>query len=391
MDTFAHDFATYKLYLRLQRAQTQLLPAICVLGFVANSLSLVVFLQPTLRRLSCSFYLAAKSVADLIFLATVFIIWLVRVDIHVFNTSGVCQIVVFFSYLTAFVSIWLAVALTVENLLCVWKPWFVQRTCSAASACALTLVISVLGIGVYQFSLWNNGVGYKSSSDQPTMTLSGIQPLMGVDPGDNSTSASYDHISGAPAAQVLRADPSEPLTSPAPDSDNNGSTFASPQERACMQLEEFKHLIIMTTYVDTIITIFIPIIILAVTNCAIAVIAVRSARRSRTLRKEKAVYQLPGEQGPPGASKRTSTSASLEKQASKFLFLVSVTLLVFHAPVHIVRLKMILINQTYLDIFLQRIFETLYYTHYAISFFVYLVYGSNFRRVFVAIVTRKSY
>ncbi|KAK6962980.1 hypothetical protein BgiMline_033102 [Biomphalaria glabrata] len=384
------DVATYQSYMSIQRAQTLILPAICVMGFFANTLSLMVFLQPCLRRLSCSFYLAAKSASDFVFLATVFIIWLVRVDIHVFNTTGVCQIVVFFSYLTAFISIWLAVVLTVENLLCIWRPWYVQRTCNATSACVLTFSIVAIGIALYQFSLWNNGIGYDKMSSHDSTTDSNLQNIANHSP--NATSERFDYRTDSTGEKLevdLNEDSRTTTLAANPPSSTNSSGLTTTHAKTCMQLEKFEHFIVITTYIDSIITIFLPIVILAVTNSAIAFIAVRSSRRSRTLRKEKAVYQLPERQG--ASSSRGSASATLEKQASKFLFFVSVTLLVFHFPIHIVRLKMLVFSPSYQDVFLQRIFETLYYTHYAIGFFIYLIYGSNFRRVFISILTRNSY
>ncbi|RUS81818.1 hypothetical protein EGW08_010410, partial [Elysia chlorotica] len=265
-------------------------PAICALGLVTNSLSLLVFLQPSMRNLSCSVYLAVKAVSDFAFLLSSLVLWLTSVQVRAFHTEGVCQLVLFATYLAAFISIWLVVALTIENLLCVVRPWFVQRSCNARTARILTSVIVVLGIGLYHFALWNNGLRTHTRLTGPT---------------------------------------------------------------ACQPLEEFTHLAVALTYVDSLMTLLLPLIVLTVSNAAIIVLALRASRRQR--RRDMLI---------------------------RFLFSVSMTLLLFHLPSHLLRLKYLLLSASALDVLLFRWFETLYISHYAIGFFVYIAFGSNFRKVF---------
>lgn len=370
------DEETYQLYLFIKNSQTTLIPFICGIGFAANIVSLIVFMQPSLRRLSCSVYLAVKSVSDFLFLTTAFVIWLTRVHIGLFNMDGVCQLVIFFSYLSAFVSIWLTVVLTVENLLCVLKPWYVQRSCNATSAIVLTASIVLLGVVLYQFSLWNNGV-----QDPPSHIVS---PQTNFNKG-NSTITKYENESKLNLSSQTHNQYSKIVTLQNDTLSSMSNTTAGVPGKVCSPLKQYETFIWAITYLDSLITIFVPMIILAVTNTAIVVIAMRSTRRTKLRTKDTTMYQLPGacQKG-----KKQSTAAALETQASKFLFLVSVTMLVFHSPSHVIRLKM-MVSYSGMEVILQIVFETVYYTHYAISFFVYLVFGSNFRRVFLSLVTRR--
>jgi len=57
-------------------------PFIVVIGVVGNALSLAVFSLTYLQRLSSSLYLSMLSVADIVFLMALLVIWLERVDAH---------------------------------------------------------------------------------------------------------------------------------------------------------------------------------------------------------------------------------------------------------------------------------------------------------------------
>ncbi|GFR79951.1 somatostatin receptor type 4 [Elysia marginata] len=476
-------------------------PSICGLGFVTNILSLMVFLQPSMRNLSCSVYLATKAISDFIFLLTTFIVWLTSVDIGLLNTHGICQLVVFASYLTAFLSIWLVVTLTIENLLCVVKPWFVQRSCNARTARILTTAIVVLGIGFYQFALWNNGLGsqtreveifvdvdYEDSNirnqtesngylypvtesifKRKIISAAGVTESSNLSDSENSMfiRRSMVFISGqmkakhqmanvedlasvnsvSAALQTLPQASTEPTPYdidyvPSIPTPTNTTLVTEIGPTACIPLKEFSHFAVALTYVDSLMTLLVPLIILSVTNAAIIVLAVRASRKqqSRDILKSSEQYSyhkpstgytstscatldinvdddthhhktsnasstnVPADgavtkrQKNSNASRngsfaphsaRRSTRASLETQASRFLFSVSMTLLVFHMPSHLLRLKFVLHDSASpLDMVLFRWFETLYISHYAIGFFVYFSFGTNFRRVFSKLVCK---
>jgi len=57
-------------------------PFIIVIGVFGNALSLAVFSLTYLKRLSSSLYLSMLSVADIVFLVALLVIWLERVDAH---------------------------------------------------------------------------------------------------------------------------------------------------------------------------------------------------------------------------------------------------------------------------------------------------------------------
>ena len=70
-DTFKIAVDTMTLYVT---------PLIIVIGVVGNALSLAVFSLTYLHRLSSSLYLSMLSVADVVFLLALLVVWLERVD-----------------------------------------------------------------------------------------------------------------------------------------------------------------------------------------------------------------------------------------------------------------------------------------------------------------------
>lgn len=106
-------------------------PAILVVGLLGNSLSLGVFLSRNLRHMSASRYLAVLASVDI--LALIFYVfgeWLKRGlkiispenQVTFLDSPGVCQIWLFFSYVSRFLSAWLIVCFTCERFSGVCLP-----------------------------------------------------------------------------------------------------------------------------------------------------------------------------------------------------------------------------------------------------------------------------
>ncbi|XP_059161871.1 uncharacterized protein LOC131944966 [Physella acuta] len=364
---------TFSFYIKVRDGQTTAVPYICGIGFVTNLVSLIVFVQPNLRRSSCGVYLASKSVSDLVFLLTVLIVWLTRVDIKIFFTSGVCQTVIFCSYLSSFVSIWLAVVLTVENLLCFIRPMLFKTYCNATSALLITIFIDVVGIGIYQLSTWNNGIGnfFEIPPDSQKQLNAMERNKIEVQNEVQTRLSDNLHLFNETVVNMERKI----------EVNISGQLY----EGICTHLEIYADYILIMTYIDTLLTIIIPIVILAVTNAAIAIIACRTSRRTRVRNRAS----TSNNNSKATLVKSRLTAAELEARACKFLFMVSMTILVFHTPSHVIRLTT-LFSFGWLEVVLQRLFETLLYLHYVINFIVYIIFGDKFRQVLLAIINTQK-
>lgn len=148
--------------LRLRRAvyllDLYLLPVIIFLGMIGNILSFLVFCCTYLRRMSSSVYLAALSVSDFVFLFALFFTWITTLDINVVSMNGLCQFLIYLTYVTSFLSVWYVVCFTVERHLSVCFPLLRQRLCQPRRAKIVVLVLSILGMIIYNFALWTSVV-----------------------------------------------------------------------------------------------------------------------------------------------------------------------------------------------------------------------------------------
>ncbi|XP_070172851.1 N-arachidonyl glycine receptor-like [Littorina saxatilis] len=145
-------------YIIMRRLQTVLMPIICVLGIFGNILAAGTFLSPGLNKTSCCFHLASKSINDIGFLVSLFVVWLYRLRVPLFTTPGVCQVTVFLTYVCGCMSVWFVVSITAENFIRFTQPRLVQRYCNVVMAKRVVLGITVTTCLFYNFPLWTTGV-----------------------------------------------------------------------------------------------------------------------------------------------------------------------------------------------------------------------------------------
>ena len=133
-------------------------PIIIFIGLIGNAISTIVFLGTYLRQLSLSIYLAALSISDTIFLLCMFIIWLEYVQVPLFHTVGICQIVVYSSYTSGFLSVWFVVSFSVERFIAIWKPLRKPDMCTTKRAKMVVIGLSVFAMLAYSCSLRTVGI-----------------------------------------------------------------------------------------------------------------------------------------------------------------------------------------------------------------------------------------
>ncbi|KAH3807849.1 hypothetical protein DPMN_136196 [Dreissena polymorpha] len=134
------------------------LPAIVIIGTLGNIMSFLTFVSKPLGLCSSSVLLALRSVSDLGFLGTVFVIWLSAVfELHLNDVKAVCQLLVFASYVCGCFSVWLVVLVTVENFLRIFKPFTVSKICTRKKAKLISGIMAIIITGIYSFPFWTIG------------------------------------------------------------------------------------------------------------------------------------------------------------------------------------------------------------------------------------------
>ncbi|XP_064615286.1 probable G-protein coupled receptor 174 [Liolophura sinensis] len=134
------------------------IPAIFSFGIPANLVAAMVFFTKTFRQASFGVNLVGKSLSDTVFLVCTLIVWLEHVNIHLLHNPGVCQMVVYLTYISAFTSVWFVVALALENLIRIRYPFRVGTLCQARKACIMVIIMLILACCLYFPTLWFNRV-----------------------------------------------------------------------------------------------------------------------------------------------------------------------------------------------------------------------------------------
>ena len=134
------------------------LPAVIGVGIVGNFVSFIVYSTSSLRHQSSSVYLAFLNMVDLLFLLCTSIIWLGWLRVYIIHTHGWCQLVVYLSYVTGFLSVWTVVSFTVERCIVVYFPLARLVHCTRQRALMVVGLLGVVGLGLYACALWTTGV-----------------------------------------------------------------------------------------------------------------------------------------------------------------------------------------------------------------------------------------
>src|SRR5258705_66890 len=108
LETFSYFHTIHSLTILLDRYYS---PLVCSLGFIGNSLSLLVFLMDSkYRSQSASYYLSALALSDTGYLINLFAVWLESVKELVITSDFTCPLVMYLGQVTCFLSIYLIVA-----------------------------------------------------------------------------------------------------------------------------------------------------------------------------------------------------------------------------------------------------------------------------------------
>ncbi|GFS11641.1 thyrotropin-releasing hormone receptor [Elysia marginata] len=130
------------------------IPVLVVVGLAGNLLALTVFLCSPLRRITSSVYLAGQAITDLLFLTFLGLNWLASIQINVFALPGLCQTLVYVTYVVSFLSLWVIVALTFDLYASIKWRCVHRRISRPSRAVVVTAGLLLVGCATYSFSFW---------------------------------------------------------------------------------------------------------------------------------------------------------------------------------------------------------------------------------------------
>lgn len=124
-------------------------PALIVAGVLGNCICATVLLTSKLRKLSCTIYLTAIAVTNSSFLAALFVIWLSRLNIQLYNTPGWCQFLTLISCASNFLSSWYMVCLSLDRYIYIYKQKLRTKFCTTLCAKLTVLLIGTIAISIF--------------------------------------------------------------------------------------------------------------------------------------------------------------------------------------------------------------------------------------------------
>ena len=98
------------------------------------------------------------SVADILFLLTLLVIWLERVDSGLFTRDGWCQTILYLSRVSAFLAAWHVVSFTAERYVIVYHPLRKDYFCTKRRARIVAGCLATVAMTLYVPTTWTHDV-----------------------------------------------------------------------------------------------------------------------------------------------------------------------------------------------------------------------------------------
>ena len=156
------------------------IPVIIFVGLIGNSLSLAIFLGSHLKIQSSIVYLVFLNASDNLFLLCLGLgVWLGWIRVYLIHKDGWCQIIVYLTYVSSFLSTWIVVCFTVERFIVVFYPLKRHILCSRSRAIRVGLGFTGASFLGYLFILGMTGM-HQNNSRQLCMTYPHMEQAMRV-------------------------------------------------------------------------------------------------------------------------------------------------------------------------------------------------------------------
>uniref|UniRef100_A0A182PBB5 G-protein coupled receptors family 1 profile domain-containing protein n=1 Tax=Anopheles epiroticus TaxID=199890 RepID=A0A182PBB5_9DIPT len=310
------------------------MPLLVVVGSIGNILSVLVFFNTKLKKLSSSYYLAALGISDTCYLVGLFVTWLSFFQVHIYTREPFCQLFTYTSGVSSFLSVWYVVAFTFERFIVVRYPLKRQSWCTVRRAKTIIACLTMVG----------------SVHSVPYIFYAGTQ---------------Y--------------------------SERSNVTICDMRKEYTSQMEIFN-------YIDTVIVFVVPFTIIVVLNSITSFTVWRFAglRRNMTLPKRKPSnleirrlsfqYFSTHPNGRNGILRRSSMRENRmlhsQMKVTKMLLIVSSVFVCLNLPSYVMRVRAFVeTGHSYLTVLVQYYCYLFFITNFGINFILYCISGQNFRYV----------
>lgn len=286
------------------------IPTIVFIGVFGNFVSMLVFASNYLRSSSSSTFLVALAFVDNVFLVCLFLSWLDGSVENILTSLPVCRIIAYSTYMSSFLSVWFVVGFTVERHISICHPLHAKLFCTKVRERITVILLLIISVFLYHFSFWTTDV------------------------------AIY------PVERIVR----------------------------CSIDKSFIHFLNIVTWVDTVLTMLIPFVLICYMNIRVAFTAAKFQE------KRKACLSLRDAK----SAKLGTFRSKQQMRVTRTLLLVSTTFLVLNLPSHVSKLSRLIsvstLNINMTQYLIQEISQMLYYFSFSMNFFLYALYGKHFQK-----------
>ena len=261
-----------------------------------------------MRKVSSSVYSSSLLVSDTGVLVNLFLVWTEVLGFRPNHVPAICKISPYWAHVFGFLSIWYAVCIAVETYIIICHPTKIKLKCTLfrASAVAISLFVTALLLYI-------------------------VTPLI-------------------PEIQSIH--------------------YPNSQEKivTCQTNPKYKKLASIVSYLDLVLTLIVPFIVIIVLLTLIIIAKIKS-----NIQETNEQWQ-------------SSTSSLPQVRVAKMLFILSVFVVPLNVPSHVFRLRSIFVRMTTLsevETLLHLIFLFVSYTSFSVKFFICVACSENFRKLIV--------
>lgn len=297
-----------------------ILPAIIFPGLTLNAVSCFVFTSRELKNFSSSIYIFALLISDTGVLIGLLLVWLEAIGYQVNHLNGICQGFVFFTYVFSFLSVWYVVCITVENYITVCHPKQFMSMCTKTRAVLVVTCILMMPLALYI-----------------------ITPV---------------------AAEVRSPESAEEVGK-------------------CGLRDEFSSTMLVMTYIDSIVTLLIPLIAISVMLIAIILSIIHKSKWKKRLSSLPMLDAC--ELRPITDTRQGFIRTSAQIRVAKMLLALSVSYVIMNAPSHVPRLYYLTRPRrpgasevTHSEGLIQLVLQYVSYAHHASKFWIFVTFSKNF-------------
>lgn len=137
---------------------TYCVPIILSIGMILNISFVVTIRMSDLKNVPACFCFMSLGIIDTVYLIAMWIPWLSKMTVDIYNSKGFCQLTYYLNILTAFLSSWYIVIILIERLRATYSPNRPSKFFSAFRTKCYVTIFSIFSIVAHLYLTWTSGV-----------------------------------------------------------------------------------------------------------------------------------------------------------------------------------------------------------------------------------------